>query len=67
MFSNAYRRTRYPQIQQKSYISGLENKIELRTEKEQKYVISLINSVLKSGGYRIFQEEKYYSDYYDEL
>lgn len=57
MFSNAYRRIRYPLIQQKSYISGLENKIELRTEKEQKYVISLINSVLKSGGYRIFQED----------
>ncbi|HMB44534.1 MAG TPA: cytochrome c biogenesis protein ResB, partial [Candidatus Methanoperedens sp.] len=57
MFNTAYRRLRYPQIQQKPYISGLDNNIELRTEKEQKYIISVINSVLKSGGYRIFQEE----------
>lgn len=57
MFNTAYRKLRSPQIQPKSYISGLENNIELRTEKDQKYVISLINSVLKSGGYRIFQEE----------
>lgn len=57
MFNTAYRRLRYPQTQQKSYIGGLENNIELRTEKEQKYVISVINSVLKSDGYRIFQKE----------
>lgn len=57
MFNTAYQRLRYPQIQKKPYISGLENNIELRTEFEQNYALSVISSVLKSGGYRIIQKE----------
>lgn len=57
MFNTAYRRLIYSNIQKKPYISGLDYNIELKTEKEQNYVLSVIISVLKSGGYRIFQEE----------
>ncbi len=57
MFSNAFRRLSNPQFQKKAYISGLENNMELRTEKEQKYIISVLNSVLKSGGYKLFKEK----------
>lgn len=57
MFNTAYRRLRNPQIQQKQYILGLKNNVELRTEKEQKFVVSVINSVLKTGGYRITQQK----------
>lgn len=57
MFSNAFRRLSNPQLQKKAYICGLENNMELRTEKEQKYVISVLNSILKSDRYKVFQEE----------
>ncbi|NJD78452.1 MAG: cytochrome c biogenesis protein ResB [Candidatus Methanoperedens sp.] len=57
MIGNAFRRLNNPQFQKKGYISGLENNMELRTEKEQKHVTSAINSILKSAGYKVFQEE----------
>ncbi len=57
MFSNAFRRLSNLQFQKKAYISGLENNMELRTEKEQEYVMFLLNSILKSGRYKVFQEE----------
>ncbi len=45
------------QIQKKAYINGLENNNLIVTEKEHKRVISLIDSVLRSNGYKVSQEE----------
>lgn len=54
MLTGAFRKLRNdPQFQKKQYITRLENNTILKTEKEQGYVISEINSVLKAKGYKI--------------
>lgn len=47
----------YPQIQNKQYVTRLENSTVLKTEKEQDRIISDINSVLKDSGYKISQHQ----------
>jgi cytochrome c biogenesis protein ResB len=46
-----------PQFQKREYITGLENKATLRTEKENSRTMSEINSVLKTRGYEVSNQE----------
>ncbi len=57
MLDGALRRLGNKQLQKKAYISGLENSTIIRTGKEHSQVISGINSVLRSEGYKVTQEE----------
>lgn len=57
IFSTAFQRLRNRQFQKKPYISRLENSAAITTGKEYKHVASHINSVLKSGGYKVSHEE----------
>ncbi len=58
MISGTFRKLKNnPQIQKKTYISGLENSTVIKTVNESGKVITDIRSVLKSRGYRISQQE----------
>lgn len=57
MLTGAFRRLENKQFQKKTFICGLENNSEIKTEKEPEDVISGIYSVLKSSGYNVSQEE----------
>lgn len=57
MLTGAFRRLENKQFQKKAYICGLENSTAIKTEKEPESVIPEINSVLKSEGYNVSQEE----------
>ncbi len=54
---SALRRLGNKQLQKKAYISGLENNTIIRTGKEHSRVISGINSILRSEGYKVTHEE----------
>lgn len=57
MLTGAFRRFGNKQFQKKAFICGLENNSAIGTEKEPENVISKINSVLRSEGYNVSQEE----------
>ncbi len=57
MLSNAFRRLNAPQFQKKAYIRGLENSSVIKTKKDSNSVISETGSLLKSAGYKVWQEE----------
>jgi len=56
LLSGAFKRLSSRQFQNRAYISGLENNSIIRVG-SNKNVISSINSLLKSEGYRVLQEE----------
>jgi cytochrome c biogenesis protein len=57
MLNNAFRRLNAPQFQKKAYITGLENSSVIKTKKDSNSVISETGSLLKSAGYKVWQEE----------
>jgi cytochrome c biogenesis protein len=56
MMRNAFRRYQNRQFRNKSFIRGLENSAVLRTEEDQKNIISHIISVFRSSGYNVYQQ-----------
>lgn len=58
MLGSAIRRLKdTPKFQRKEYISGLENSTVIRTEEENENIVSEINDVLRSHGYKAVQED----------